>query len=256
MNTFSFIKIDDEGEFVSMVLNRPPLNVMNISMMKEINSALEGLHHHPAAKVLSLRADGKAFSAGVDVADHTADKVGEMMGEFHRMFELLAKFNIPTIAVVDGAALGGGCELAIGCDMIVASPRAKFGQPEIKVGVFPPIAAALLPRLIGRNRTLEFLLHGEAISAPEAERIGLINKVFPLEGFDQHVDGFIRSITTNSKIIIEMTKKAVDEGLDSSSFDAITKAEKLYLGDMMATLDAAEGLKAFLEKRQPAWRNR
>src|SRR5208283_4113888 len=148
MNT---LRIDDEGKVVSVVLNRPPLNVMNIAMMQEMNAAFAQLLHHPKAIVLLVKAEGKAFSAGVDVADHTADKVGTMMKEFHRIFELMNQFTIPVVAVVDGAALGGGCELAVFCDMIIASERAKFAQPEIKVGVFPPIAAVIFPRLIGRN---------------------------------------------------------------------------------------------------------
>lgn len=249
------IKIIDESDVVSIVLSRPPLNVMNISMMKEMNAALERLLHHPKAKVLLIKAEGKAFSAGVDVADHTADKVSTMMKEFHRIFELVNQFKIPVIAVVDGAALGGGCELAIFCDMIIASEHAKFGQPEIKVGVFPPIAAVIFPRLIGRNRTLEWLMNGETISAREAEGIGLINKVFPVEGFEDQVKTFVSKFTAQSKVIIEMTKRAVDSTLRRPVMEALADAEKLYLNEMMKTEDAKEGLKAFLEKRQPVWKN-
>ena len=171
MNRYEFLKISDNGESISLVLNRPPLNIMNVAMMREINAGLEILRASPTAKILVVKAEGKAFSAGVDIADHTADKVDGMMMEFQRMFELLHSFKIPSIAVVDGAALGGGCELAIYCDMVIASERAKFGQPEIKVGVFPPIAAAMFPRLVGRNRTLDLLMSGETISAMEAERV-------------------------------------------------------------------------------------
>jgi cyclohexa-1,5-dienecarbonyl-CoA hydratase len=238
------------------VLNRPPLNVMNIAMMREINAGLETLRASSGTKVLVIRAEGKAFSAGVDVADHTADRVGVMMKEFHRTFELLNSFTIPSVAVVDGAALGGGCELAIFCDMVIASERGKFGQPEIKVGVFPPIAAALFPRLIGRNRALQLLMSGETISAIEAERIGLINRVFPGEGFDRHVDTFLSTFTVQSRVILEMTKRAVDAGLSRPCMDAISRAEDLYMNEMMKTEDAAEGLQAFMERREPQWKNR
>lgn len=256
MNEYQFLKINDAGESVSLVLRRPPLNVMNIAMIKEMNAALATLQKHPSAKVLLIKAEGKAFSAGVDVADHTADKIDEMMHEFHRTFELLHGFKIPTVAVVDGTALGGGCEIAIYCDMVIASERSKFGQPEIKVGVFPPIAAAMFPRLIGRNRSLELLMSGETISAAEAERIGLINKVFPVDGFEKSADEFIARFTSNSKIILEMTKRAVDRGLYSPCMEAISRVEELYMGEMIKTEDAVEGLKAFLEKRQPVWKNR
>ena len=256
MSTYEHIKLSTDNGTATLVLNRPPLNVMNIAMMREINEGLEVLRASPAVKVLVIKAEGKAFSAGVDIADHTADKVEGMMKEFHRIFELLHSFKIPSIAIVDGAALGGGCELAIYCDIVIASERGKFGQPEIKVGVFPPIAAAMFPRLVGRNRTLELLMSGETISATEAERIGLINRVFPVEGFEQHVDAFLSKFIAQSKVILEMTKRAVDTGLYRPCMEAISRAEVLYMNEMMKTEDAGEGLKAFLEKRTPVWKNK
>jgi cyclohexa-1,5-dienecarbonyl-CoA hydratase len=256
MNTLSFIRIEDGGEVVSMVLHRPPLNIMNIDMMKEMNLALEKLRKHAGAKVLIIKAEGKAFSAGVDIADHASERVGEMMNQFHRLFELLDGFKIPVVAVVDGAALGGGCELAIFCDMIVASSRSKFGQPEITVGVFPPVAAVIFPRLAGRNRALELLLGGETISAEQAERLGMINRVFPVEGFEQSVHEFVSRITKHSKVILELTKRALDSGLKHHVMEAMKLAEELYMNEMMKTEDTAEGLRAFMEKRQPVWKNR
>jgi len=256
MSTYEHVKLSTDNGAATLVLNRPPLNVMNIAMMREINAGLEVLHASSLAKILVIKAEGKAFSAGVDVADHTADKLDGMMKEFHRTFELLHGFKVPSIAIVDGAALGGGCELAIYCDMVIASERAKFGQPEIKVGVFPPIAAAMFPRLVGRNRTLELLMSGETISATESERIGLINRVFPVEGFEQHVDTFLAKFTAQSKVILEMTKRAVDTGLYRPCMEAISRAEYLYMNEMMKTEDANEGLQAFMEKRQPQWKNR
>jgi len=256
MGSCQFIKVIEANEVATLVLNRPPHNVMNTAMMQEINAGLEALRENQAAKVLVIKAEGKSFSAGVDVADHTPDKVDAMMKEFHRTFELLHSFKIPSVAVVDGAALGGGCELVIYCDMVIASERAKFGQPEIKVGVFPPIAAAMFPRLIRRNRTLELLMSGDTILAAEAERIGLINRVFPVDGFEQQANAFVGKFTVHSKVILEMTKRAVDRGLYSPCMEAIDRAEDLYMNEMMKTEDAREGLQAFMEKRQPQWKNR
>lgn len=255
MSQHTFLRIVDGGSSVSLVLNRPPLNVMNIEMLKEMNAVLQSLQHHPDAKVLLIRGEGKAFSAGVDVADHTAEKIDEMMKEFHSVFRLLHGFRIPTIAAVHGAALGGGCELAVYCDMVVASENAKFGQPEIRLGVFPPVGAAMFPRLIRRNRSLELLLSGETISAAEADRIGLINRVFPADGFEKAVDGFVEKFTTNSKVILEMTKRAVDLGLYRPCMEAIDRAEDVYMNEVMKTEDAHEGLNSFIEKRAPVWRN-
>jgi cyclohexa-1,5-dienecarbonyl-CoA hydratase len=256
MNQFQFVKIVESGEAVSLILNRPPVNVMNIAMMKEMSSAFSEIQHHSTAKVLLIKAEGKAFSAGVDVADHSAERIDEMMTEFHRLFEIMNGVKIPIIAVVDGAALGGGCELAIFCDMIVASERAKFAVPEIKVGVFPPVAAAVFPRLIGRQKTFELLMNGDAIFATEAERIGLINKVYPTDNFEKSIDEFVSKFTAQSKIILELTKRTIDEGLGKSVMEAMRRVEDIYMKDLMKTEDTNEGLKAFIEKRQPIWKNK
>ena len=206
-------------------------------------------------RLVVIKGEGKAFSAGVDVKEHTADKVNEMITVFHRMFRLLNSLEHPTLAVVHGAALGGGCELATFCDMVIASEEATFGQPEIKVGVLPPIAAVIFPHLIGRNRALELVLKGEVIRAKEAERIGLINKVIPTENFHQNVNEFIDTLTSLSAPVLRLTKRAVDEGLYRSVDEAISIVESIYLDELMRTEDAHEGLNAFLEKRKPTWKN-
>jgi len=252
---FASIAYDVQSGVARLTLNRPPLNILDIPMMKEINFALETLAEKDGAKLLVIDHEGKLFSAGVDIKDHTAEKVEEMIEVFHRMFRLLNALELPTLAVVKGAALGAGCELATFCDMVVASERATFGQPEIKAGVFPPIAAVVLPHLIGRNRTLELLLTGDAVGAEEAAQMGLINRVFPTEGFGEKVDEFIAKLTSLSAPVLKLTKRAVDAGLYVSVDKAISKAEEIYLGELMRIEDAHEGLKAFLEKRKPVWKD-
>ena len=252
---FQHIGFGAEEGVATITLNRPPVNILNIEMMGEINTALERVASEGDLKVVVLRGEGKAFSAGVDVRDHTADKVHEMIRIFHRMFRLLNSLEPPTLAVVDGAALGGGCELATFCDMVVASERATFGQPEITVGVLPPVAAVVFPHLIGRNRALEMILTGEVIGAREAERIGLINRVFPTEGFRLEVDGLIDTLTSMSAPVLRLTKRALDKGLYRSADEAISQVEAIYLDELMGTEDAHEGLTAFLEKRKPVWKN-
>jgi cyclohexa-1,5-dienecarbonyl-CoA hydratase len=247
----------ERGEGVAkIILNRPPLNIMNIAMMKEINAILESLQGDAESKVLIITGKGRAFSAGVDVAEHTADKVEEMIGEFNRIFHLLGKLPIPSLAVVNGMALGGGCELAIACDMVIASEDAKIGQPEIKVGVFPPVAAVLLPRLIGKPRAMELLLTGEHIGAKEAAEIGLINKAVPPDELEDATEDFIKKLKSLSGIVIRLTKKAICQGLSLRFEDALSNAEDIYLNELMKTYDANEGLSAFLEKRKPVWKNR
>jgi cyclohexa-1,5-dienecarbonyl-CoA hydratase len=153
-------------------------------------------------------------------------------------------------------ALGGGCELAVFCDMVIASEKATFGQPEIKVGVFPPVAAVVFPRVVGRNRTLELLLTGEVIDAGEAKAIGLINKVFAEQAFKEKSEEFILKLTALSGKTLSLTKRAVDQSLYTSVMEGIFSAEQLYLRELMKTEDAQEGLKAFLEKRKPVWKNK
>jgi cyclohexa-1,5-dienecarbonyl-CoA hydratase len=239
-----------------ITLDQPPLNVIDIPMMKEIHGAVERIKGFGDVKVLIFDHRGKAFSAGVSIKDHSPDKAGEMLETFHGLFRLLNAFEPPIVALVDGMALGGGCELAVFCDMVLASDRATFGQPEIKVGVFPPVAAAVFPRLVGRNRTLELLLTGDVIDAAEAKAIGLINKVFPAETFKQKSDEFIRKLTSLSVRTLGLTKRAVDRSLYASVIEGISAAEHLYIRELMRTDDAQEGLKAFLEKRKPIWKNK
>lgn len=255
---YQTIRFAIEGAVARLILNRPPLNIINIPMMAEMVAALESLRGQPGVRVLVIEAapGSKVFSAGVDVADHTADKVRDMIDGFHRVFRLLAELNIPTLAVVDGAALGGGCELAIFCDLIVASKRAKFGQPEIKVGAFPPIAAVWLSRLMPRSHALELLLTGEPIDAAEAHRLGLVNRVVPSEELTAAAAGLIGRLTGLSGIILRYAKRAVILGAAGPFEPALAEVEKVYLDELMQTHDAHEGLAAFIEKRAPVWQDK
>jgi cyclohexa-1,5-dienecarbonyl-CoA hydratase len=160
------------------------------------------------------------------------------------------------VAAVNGAALGGGCELAIACDMVVASENAKLGQPEIKLGVFPPIAAILLPRQIPMTKVMELLLGGGIIDAQEAHRIGLVNRVFPKESFAADTAKFLEQFTSLSRVALLHTKKAVKEAATRPFYEALFHIEQHYLKDLMATEDAKEGLNSFIEKRKPVWKNK
>jgi cyclohexa-1,5-dienecarbonyl-CoA hydratase len=245
-----------ENGVARISLNLPPLNILDIPMLGEIQGAITRVQSEQDVKVLVFDHQGKAFSAGVSIRDHTPDKVTEMIEKFHGMFRLLHSLAVPTVALVDGMALGGGCELAIFCDMVVASERATFGQPEIKVGVFPPVAAVVFTQLVGRNRALELLLTGDVIEAAEAKAAGLINKVFPTEKFRQKADEFIGKLTSLSAPVLKLTKRAVDRALHTDVIEGLAAAEQLYLGELMQTEDAREGLNAYLEKRKPIWKNR
>lgn len=248
------VKVDDGiGE---IIFDRPPLNVLNIEMMKEINQALKQFISDQSLKLVILSGAGKAFSAGVDVSEHTKDMVNEMITVFHKIFHNLNEIKVPTIAAVNGAALGGGCEVAIFCDIIIASEKAKFGQPEIKVGVFPPLAAIMLPRLMDQKKALELILTGDIITAHEAKSLGLVNHVLPIEEFEDKKSEFIKKFTSLSGAVLKITKKSMYQTFGLNYQEAIKSVEDLYLNELMNTDDANEGLQAFLEKREPIWKNR
>lgn len=253
---YKTIRCSAGSEVAQITLCHPPLNIMDIPMLEEMRSALACIQADAAAKLVVINHEGKAFSAGVSIQDHTADKVPAMIEKFHDLFRILNSLPQPTLALVDGMALGGGCELAVFCDMVLASDRATFGQPEIKVGVFPPVAAALFPRLVGRNKALELLLTGEVIDAGTAKSIGLINRVFPAEHFQQKCQEFIGRLTALSGCALKLTKRALDRALYAPVTEGLASAEELYLQELMHTHDANEGLSAYLEKRKPVWKNR
>lgn len=253
---FQFIRYEVVRGLATITIDRPPYNVLDIPTMEEICVALERCQAATDAKLLVVTGAGnKAFSAGVEVADHTPDKVDRMIDVFHGIFRLLQEMPMPTLAAVNGAALGGGMELALGCDMIVAAAGSKFGQPEIKLGVFPPVAAVLLPRLIPPARAMEILLGGDTILADEALRISLLNRVFPKESFETDLAAFVEPYLALSRTALLSARRAIRVAADKPFAAALDAAETVYLEELMSTSDAQEGLAAFLEKRKPVWRN-
>ena len=252
---FKLIQTDLKEGVAFLTLNRPPVNILNIEMMEEMNAYFEGLKKEKTLKLLVIQAAGKAFSAGVDVGEHLGDLVYKMIEVFHRMFRLMDQLKVPSIAVVNGSALGGGCELALYCDMVIATEKSKFGQPEIQVGVFPPIAALIFPRIIGRKKAMELILSGEVITAQDALAVGLINKVVPEASLVQEVDGFIEKFKRQSGIVLKLAREAALAGLNDDVVKGLKVIEKIYLDRLMKTRDAREGLQAFMEKRKPTWKD-
>jgi cyclohexa-1,5-dienecarbonyl-CoA hydratase len=251
------IIFETKEDIAFLTINRPPLNILNIPAMEEINDALNSFAGSKEVKALVISGNGeKAFSAGVDVVDHTEDKVEKMIQVFHDVFRNLSKLDQVTVAALRGLTLGGGCELAIFCDLIFAADNLKIGQPEIKLCVFPPIALLMLPRLVGLKKASELLLTGKIIEAQEAEQIGLINKVVPLASFDSELQSFIQPFKELSLVGLKYSKKGINLGLETNFLEGLDKLEKIYLEELMASEDAHEGLKAFMEKRKPLWKNK
>ncbi len=239
-----------------IMLNRPPINILNIAMMEEIQAALRQAQAAAETRAIVISAAGRMFSAGVDIAEHTPDLMERMLDAFHGIFRLMADGEVPTVAVVQGHALGGGCELACFSDMIVAAQGAKFGQPEIAVGVFPPVAAALFPHLTGGRKATELILTGEAISAEEAHRIGLVNVVVPAEHLAAEAERWVARLTDKSAAVLRVAKRALRTGMSGGFDQALPAIETIYTRALMNLEDASEGLRAFLGKRKPVWRHR
>lgn len=257
-DNFQHIKLQIEDRVARITFARPPVNIFNIAMMREINSALAQCSHERelVAIVFDAAADCRAFSAGVAVEEHVEETIFQMLDSFHAIFRSLEQLAKPTIAVVDGAALGGGCELVAACDIAIASERARFGQPEIKLGVFPPVAAVLLPHVIPDKRARELMLTGELIEADEAARLGLVNYVVPVAELEPKTAEILARFRGLSAAALELTKRAIDLGRGRTLDLALKEVETLYLNDLMKTHDATEGINAFIEKRKPEWSDR
>ena len=255
---YQHIQFTIDDRVARITFARPPLNIFHIAMMREIGRALEECvsHRDLAAIVFAAGPGTKAFSAGVAVEEHVPETVYQMLDSFHAIFRTLEQIARPTIALVDGAALGGGCELIVACDIVIATDRARFGQPEIKLGVFPPVAAIALARIIGEKRARALILTGESIDAATALQIGLVNYVVPAAELEQKTREVLGKLRELSASALEMARRAMDLGGGTTFDSALAAVENLYLLELMKTEDASEGVKAFMEKRKPKWRHR
>jgi cyclohexa-1,5-dienecarbonyl-CoA hydratase len=253
---YRFVHVDTAQGITRITLARPPANVLSIEMLQELASAMESLEYQRDVRLVTLYGSGKYFSAGFELGDHLGDRGYLMLEGFRRVFEAMAKLDKPLLAVVSGPALGAGSILAAGCDMVLAAQSAKFGHPEIRGGVFNTIAAALLPRLVGRKKAFEILMMGASLTAADAERLGLVTRAVPDERLEADVTAVVQRFQESSAPVVQLTRRAIAGGLDLPFAEAVSHAEDVYLNQLLGTEDVEEGLRAVAEKRKPAWKDR
>jgi cyclohexa-1,5-dienecarbonyl-CoA hydratase len=245
--------VDVRGRVGRIRLSHPPLNVLDIPLMREMSSALAEIEARADISVIVFEGDARAFSAGVDVKAHVPELVGEMLAAFHAVIRAVVASRKVTIAVVRGACLGGGAELALVCDMVYTARDSSWGFPEIKLGCYPPVAAVALPALVGQKRAAELILTGRQISGDEAVAIGMANRSARAEELETILQETLDELSALSPVALAHAKKAL-YGWDAIHFDkGLARAEKIYLEELVSTEDAREGIMAFLEKRPARW---
>lgn len=256
MSASPLVRVVEDVDVVRITLTRPPLNILNLEMLGDLVAALERASQRPALKAVILAAEGDAFCAGVAVEEHLGDRGKPMLEAFVAVFRALRALECPTVAAVQGAALGGGAELATSCDVVIADHGATLGQPEIRAGVFAPIALLHYPLRVGPARALRLLLTGEVLDAAEAQRIGLVDRVVPPGTLAEAVESEVGRFRTLSAVALRLTKRAGRETLGFPFDEGLAVLEELYHHNLMTTADAEEGLRACVEQRKPVWRDR
>jgi len=256
---FKFICWDASGIVAHLTMNRPKQNIMNIEMLKEMTTAVESLNVRDDIRLILLDASPECegyFSMGVGAEGYTSQMVFQMMDAFHNVFRAMNEVSKPVMAVVDGVASGAGAELAAYCDLVIATENTQFRQPEIKLGVFPPLGAVVYPRVIGPRRAMELLLTGDPISAQQALTMGLVNRVVPRTALKETVDTLAKRISDQSGPVLSLLKRVIFEGTWLPFHEALKKAQDIYLNKLFELEDSQEGLRALVEKRKPVWKNK
>jgi cyclohexa-1,5-dienecarbonyl-CoA hydratase len=256
MTAYKHLKVKKTDGVARITLARPKHNVLDIEMMTELNAELDLLSIDTELKCAVILGEGPSWCAGVEVADHKPEMVSEMIAVFNGIFERIDKIEVPVIAGVHGACLGGGMEVAIACDVIVAAKSASFGQPEIKLGFFPPYAAIRLPQLIGPAKAIEVCTTGRRYSAEEARQMGFVGYVVDDDNLTGTLDRLIGDIRAASPLIIRLNKRAVKKHLGLNFQEALDGVSDLFLNELMKTEDTLEGIRSFEEKRRPQWKNK
>jgi cyclohexa-1,5-dienecarbonyl-CoA hydratase len=249
-----FVQLIRERDCVTLTLNRPPRNVLDIATLANLRDKLGGLADDRELRfVVFTSAVPGTFSAGNDIADHTVERAPRMLETFHDIFRTLSRMNVVTVAAVDGVCLGGGAELALFCDFVIAGEHSRFAFPEINVGCFPPVAAALLPLRIGTPRALRWILTGDDISLDELRHSGLLFDVVASGEVSGAARRIVETLRSKSVPVCRYTAELVCNAERTEFMRRLVEAENVYLQRVLHTHDASEGVQAFLQKRKPVW---
>ena len=247
------LNFEYRGLVARIELNHAPRNVIDIEMMEQLAQVVSAVEARPEISVVVFTGLGTAFSVGVDVAAHTPDIVEAMLAKFHAVIRAVVASRKITVAAVRGHCLGGGAELAMVCDLVYTTEKAIWGFPEIKLGCFPPVAAAALAPLVGQKLAADLILTGRSITGVEAARIGLANHAVADDQLEPVVNDAVQHLSDLSPAVLGVAKKAL-YAWDAFHFDkGLAKAEKIYLEELLKVDDMQEGISAFLEKRNPLW---
>jgi len=253
---FKFVRYHLEGPVARMTLNRPKYNLLNERMLNELAYGIESLHEKDEVKLIILDSACEVFSGGIDLGEYTSQRVFQMLDAFHHVFTAIMDVSKPVLTIINGPAIGGGSELAAFGDLVIATPKARFGQPEITIGVFPPLASSIFPHVVGPKLALELVLTGEAITAERAKDLGLVNRLVPEDQLDKTVDLLVKQITAQSGAVLTMAKKAILGGMGMTLRDGLKNSMNIFLNELYRLEDSQEGVRALVEKRKPQWKNR
>lgn len=253
---FQFLKFRVDGEVARLTLDRPEHNLLNERMLAEIGVGINSVAGQSGIKLIVLDSAQKAFCGGIEVGEYTQRRVFQLLDAFHMAFSAMLDSSKPLLVVVNGPAFGGGAELAALGDLVIATPNARFAQPEIKLGVFPPLAAAILPYILGPKLALEQVLTGEAMTAERAHEFGLINWLVPENELQKKVDEVTAKVCAQSGPVLTMAKKAIIGSMGLPLREGVRNSMKVFLNELADLEDSQEGLRALVEKRAPKWKNR
>ncbi len=254
--SYQFLQIEETSEVATLTLKRAPGNLLNIEMVEEMNEALLRLRALRSLEVLIVRGSPDCFSDGFDLNELGTARTHRLIQVYMRLFESLRMMDVIEIAAVQGRALGAGFEVALGCNLLVAAEQSTFALPETGMGLFPPIATSILPRIAPRRKAMEWILTGNPISAAELYHHGVINRLLPESDFDAELEKFAAEITGKSIPVLALAKKAQFEAYYSTFPEAMSRAQSIFLRELMELEDAREGVRARQEKRAPVWKNR